>query len=161
MPHKVLALVLKHIKDVPPEQEEATGNMWQLVLRWCVMAAQKDQQGDSLVLFSIEAITEGDDAYFGQWMENGLNSTMGTWPATEHHTGALGAVTPPQVPAHFAAELSKGVAMGLHAHGPFKTLALHQGGLVDTDGKQGYGEEDIVTLMGFLHVKKGSQLQDI
>jgi hypothetical protein len=30
------------------------------------MAAQKDQQGDSLILFSIDAIMEGDDAYFGQ-----------------------------------------------------------------------------------------------
>ncbi len=75
--------------------------------------------------------------------------------------GALGAVTPPQVQAHFAAELGKGVAIGLHALGPFKTLALHQGGLADADGKQGYGEEDIVVLMSFLHVKKGSQLQDI
>ncbi len=39
MPHKVLALVLKHIKDVPTEQEEATGNALQLVVRWCVIAA--------------------------------------------------------------------------------------------------------------------------
>ncbi len=161
MPHEVLALILKHVDNVPTDREEATANAWQLVVRLCVMAAQKDQQGDSFVLFSVEAITDRDDAYFGQWMENCLDSTMGTWPATEAHTGALGAVTAPQVPAHFAAELGKGVALGLHALGPLKTLALHQSGLADTDGKQGYGEEDIVALMGSLHVKKGNQLQDI
>ena len=113
MPHKVLALVLKHINIVPTDtdQEQATVNTWQLVMRWCVMAAQKDQQGDSFVLFSIEAILEGDDAYFGQWMENHLDSTMGTRPVTEPCTGAPGVVTTPQVPAHFAAELGKGVAL--------------------------------------------------
>jgi hypothetical protein len=152
MPHEVLALVLKHIKNLPTEQEEATANAWQLVVRWCIMAAQKDQQGDSFVLFSVEAITEGGDAYFGQWMENCLDSTMGTWLATEPHMGALGAVTPPQVPAHFAMELGKGAALGLHALGPL---------LAEDDGKQGYGEEDIAVLMDFLHIKKGSQLQEI
>jgi hypothetical protein len=113
MPHKILTLILKHVKNVHTDQEQATVNTWQLVMRWCVMAAQKDQQGDSFVLFSIEAIMEGDDAYFGQWMENPLDSTIGTWPETEPHTGAPGVVTTPPVPAHFAAELGKRVALGL------------------------------------------------
>jgi hypothetical protein len=65
------------------------------------------------------------------------------------------------VPENFAAELGKGVALGLHALSPFKTLAVAQGGLGDAETKKGYGEEDIAALMGFSHVKKGHQLQDI
>jgi hypothetical protein len=77
MPLEVLALVLEYLKNGPEDQAQATDNPWQLIGMWCVMAAQKDSQGDSLVSFSIKTITEGDDAYFGQWMENWLDSTMG------------------------------------------------------------------------------------
>ena len=75
--------------------------------------------------------------------------------------GATGVATPVQGPAQFAAELGKGVAMGLHALGPFKSPSMAQGGGFESDSKQGYGEEDIAALMGFSHVKKGSELQDI
>ncbi len=65
-------------------------------------------------------------------------------------------------PAQFAAELGKGVAMGLHALGPFKLPSLTQGGGgADSDSKQGYGKEVIAALMGFSHVRKGSKLQEI
>jgi hypothetical protein len=71
------------------------------------------------------------------------------WTATEPHMGAIGVVTTPQVPVHFSAKLGKGVALGLHALHPLKTLAVHQRGLADADSKQGYGEEDIAARMGF------------
>ena len=35
-------------------------------------------------------------------------------------------VTPVQGPTHFAAELGKGVAMGLHTLGPLKSLSMAQ-----------------------------------
>ena len=69
--------------------------------------------------------------------------------------------TPAQGPAQFAAELGKGVAMGLQALGQFKTPSVMQGGGFESESKQGYGEEDIAALMGFSHVKKRSNLQDI
>jgi hypothetical protein len=75
--------------------------------------------------------------------------------------GAPLAGTSAEVPAQFAAELGRGVALGLHALGQFKTPSMAQGGLGDADSKTGYGEEDIAALMGFLHIKKGNQLQDI
>ncbi len=49
----------------------------------------------------------------------------------------------------------------MHALSPFKTHAGTSGGLGEADTKKGYGEEDIVALMGFSHVTKGKQLQDI
>jgi hypothetical protein len=151
MPHEVLAFVLEYIKNGPGNQAQAMENPWQLIVMWCVMEAQQDSQGDSLVSFSIEAITEGDDAYFGQWMDT-----------TEACMGAPLAGTAAEVLAHFAAELGKGVALGLHAlGGPFKTPAMAQGGTGDANSKKGYGEEDITALMGLLHIKQGHQLQDI
>ena len=125
------------------------------------MAAQADQQGDSIVAFAVDAVTENNDVYFGQWVESCLNSIMGKRPAADGGMGATGVATPAQDPAQFAAELGKGVAMGLQALGPFKSLSMAQGGGFESNSKQGYGEEDIAALMGFSHVKKGSELQDI
>ena len=125
------------------------------------MAAQADKNGDSIVAFAVEAVTKNNDPYFGQWMENRLDSTMGKQTATHGTKGEIGVVAHTHGPAQFAAELGKGVAMGLHALGPFKSPSLTQGGGADNDSKQGYGEEDITALMGFSHVKKGSKLQDI
>ena len=98
---------------------------------------------------------------FGQWMENHLNGTMGKRLTADGGMGVTGVATPAQGPAQFAAELGKGMAMGLHALGPFKSPSTAQGGGVESDSKQGYGEEDITALMGFSHDKKGSKLQDI
>jgi hypothetical protein len=162
MPHEVLALILEYLKNGPGDQAQAMENPWQLIKMWCIMAAHQDSQGDSLVSFSIKAFTEGDDAYFGQWMENRLDCTMGKRPTTKACMGAPLTGTAAEVPAHFAAELGKGVALGLHAFGgPFKTPAMAQGGFSNADSKKGYGEEDVAALMVFLHVKQGHQLQDI
>jgi hypothetical protein len=54
----------------------------------------------------------------------------------------------PHMPVQFAAELGKGVALGLKALGPMKTPLMTQGGTTDTKGKQLYGEEDIAALFG-------------
>jgi hypothetical protein len=66
MPHDILALVLCYAENSPPEQAQGVANTWQLVAQWCIMAAQKDPQGNSLVAFAIEAITKTDNAYFNQ-----------------------------------------------------------------------------------------------
>ena len=161
MPHDKLAIVLKLIENNYQDQDQATAvESWKLVVMWCVMAAQADQHGDSSVAFAVEAVTENNDAYFGQWMDNRLDGTMGKRPVAHDGMGATGVATPAQGPAHFAAELSKGVAMGLRALGLFKSPSMTHGGGVDSDSKQEYREEDIAALMGFSHVKKG-ELQDI
>ena len=129
MPHDILTIVLKLIENNYQDQAQATAaESWKLVVMWCVMAAQADQHGDSIVAFAVEAVTENDNAYFGQWMENRLDGTMGKRPAAHNGMGTTGVATPAQGLAHFAAELGKGVAMGLHALGPFKSLSMTQGG---------------------------------
>ncbi len=49
----------------------------------------------------------------------------------------------------------------MRALGPLKPLTGNQGGVTEADSKQMYGEDDIAALMGFSHVQKGSNLQDI
>jgi hypothetical protein len=87
MPHEVLWLVLDHIESSPGGQTQQASSLWELVVQWCVVAAQHDAQGDSLS-FSVEAITKGDDAYFGQWVEQRLDGTLGKRPLHEGRQGA-------------------------------------------------------------------------
>jgi hypothetical protein len=159
MPHEILAIMLKLIENSSRDQDQAAAaEAWKLIVMWCVMAAQADQQGDSIVTFAVDAVMENGDAYFGQWVEveNCLDSTMGKRPVGDGGMGVTGVGTPEQGPVQFAAELGKGVAMGLHTFGPFKSPLMAQGGGFESNSKQGYGEENIAALMGFSHVKKGS-----
>jgi hypothetical protein len=161
MPHEILAIVLRHVEKSPPAQVQGIAQAWQLVIQWCIVAAQKDPQGDSLVAFAIEAITKTDDAYFCQWVESRLDGTMGTRPLGSPHPGVPLAGTSAQVPGHFAAELGKRVALGLQALGPLKPSTGNQGGVTEADRKQMYSEDDIAALMGFSRIRKESNLQNI
>jgi hypothetical protein len=86
---------------------------------------------------------------------------MGTRPQMGPLSGMVMTRLASQMPAHFAAELGKGVALGLKALGLLKTPLVAQGGTTDKDSKQLYGEKDIASLMGFSYVHSGSHLQDI
>jgi hypothetical protein len=106
MPHEILRLVLVHIESCQGNQNQQASTSWELIVKWCVVASQHDAQGESLVAFSVEAITEGDDAYFGQWVEQRLDGTLGRWPTQDRPQGtAPGAQNAGLVPQNFAAEL--------------------------------------------------------
>jgi hypothetical protein len=66
MPHEMLAIIMKHLVETGATNKQ--GKAWDFVVKWCIVAAQKDAQGDSLVLFTVKAVTEGDDSYFEQWV---------------------------------------------------------------------------------------------
>ena len=110
---------------------------------WCVMAAQADKNRDSIVAVAVKAVTENKDPYFGQWMENRLDGTMGKRPAAHDGMGATGVATPAQGPAHFVAELGKGVAMGLHALGPLKSPSMTQGGELTVTANRDTGKRTL------------------
>ncbi len=76
MPHEVLDIMMKHLEETRTTDKQ--GKAWDLVAKWCIVMAQKDAQGDSLVSFKVEAVTEGDDSYFGtttQHNDGGAEST--------------------------------------------------------------------------------------
>jgi hypothetical protein len=122
MLHKVLAMIMKHLEETgaTSKQEKA----WDLVVKWCIVAAKKGAQVDSLMSFTVKVVTEGDDSYFKQWVEQRLNATMGVQPAQEPLGGTTMTTQSTPVPAHFTAELSKGLAMGLKLLGPLKSPTL-------------------------------------
>ncbi len=111
--------------------------------------------------FTVKAVTEGDDSYFEQWVEQQLNTTMGVGPAQEPLGGTSLMAQNNTVPAQFATELSKELAMGLKLLGPHKSPTTVQGGHTNKDIKQGNSNKDIAALMGFAHVKHGNQLSTI
>jgi hypothetical protein len=67
MPHEVLAIMMKHLKKTGATDKQ--GKALDLVSKWCIVVAQTDAQGDSLVSFTVKVVTEGDDSYFEQWVE--------------------------------------------------------------------------------------------
>ena len=81
MPHEVLAIVMKHLEETRATHDQ--GKAWNLVAKWCIVVAQKDAQWESLVLFTVKAVTEGDDSYFKEWVEQQLNTMMGLQSAQE------------------------------------------------------------------------------
>ena len=162
MPHEVLNLIMSHVERSPKDKAAEIAQAWHLLVQWCVVAAQHDGQGNSLVAFSMDAITKTDDTCFCQWAETRIDGTMGTKPTTPFgQTIVPSGNAHPQVHGQFAAELGRGVALGLQALGLLKPHMANQGVGNKSDSKPLYGEEDIAALMGFLHVKKGSDLQDI
>jgi hypothetical protein len=82
MPHDVLLLIIEHVEPMVDMAAAEVGQAWQLAVQWCVIAAQQDTQGDSLVVFSIDAVTETDDEAFCKWVEMRLDGTMGTTQGT-------------------------------------------------------------------------------
>ena len=130
MPHEVLTIVLKLVENSSPDQSKAAAEAWKLVVMWCVMAAQADQQGDSLVAFAVDAVMENNDAYFGQWVENRLDSTMGKQPAANDGMGATMVATP--VPRARSGAVCSGAWQRVD-HGPSR-IGLVQNTINDARG---------------------------
>ncbi len=64
--------------------------------------------------------------------------------------------------ATFAADIGKGVALGLKAlGGPISHRTLAQGTTKEVDEKTRYTNDDIAAIMGFSHVHRGDQVQPI
>jgi hypothetical protein len=63
MPHKILRIVVNHLEDV---NNKKYPKAWGTVAAWCYLASQLGKDGNSLLAFSIEAITEVDDDYLSK-----------------------------------------------------------------------------------------------
>jgi hypothetical protein len=74
MPYEVLRFVCHHLNEVNTQE---CANGWATVVVWCILAAQGNANEESLVVFSIEAITEVEDDYLGKWLEQWLNTRQG------------------------------------------------------------------------------------
>jgi len=61
--------------------------------------------------------------------------------------------------ATFAADIGKGVALGLKALGGPMAATQAQGTTKEGEEKMRYSDDDIAAIMGFSHVHRGDQLQ--
>ncbi len=138
MPHKVRRLAMRIINE-SFDTALATTN-WALVLTWCVLAAQLDQNGTSLTGLPVDAVTEGDDDYFSKWIDQRLEATFGPRPSRGPR-GQMGGTDHihdnNQVTAMMASEVGKGDALGLKAKGQYQREPTQVGGGVQTRHHQG------------------------
>ena len=103
MPHEVRGLVLTIIKDADDSNKACDD--WQLVLSWCLLAAQQDANGNSYLGVPVDAVTEGDDDYFEKWIDQRLDSVFGPRPNTGSvgTTGPWGSTHPQTAPSQVSA----------------------------------------------------------
>jgi hypothetical protein len=160
MPYEILRMVVHHLGEV---NTQAYTDAWATVATWCILASQGNTAGESLMSFSIKAITEVEDDYLGRWLEQRLNTTMGPCPqgavqaVATHREGPMGPISQ----ATFAADIGKGVALGLKAlWAPIATGHL-QSPTKEGEEKTRHTDDDIVAIMVFLHVHRGDQVQPI
>jgi hypothetical protein len=73
MPHEILRIVVTHLKEV---NDAAYADAWGTLATWCYMASQADKDGESLLAFAIEAITEVEDKYLGRWLDTAAEMTQ-------------------------------------------------------------------------------------
>ena len=134
MPHEVRGLVLTIINDADDLNKACDD--WQLVLSWCLLAAQQNANGNSYLGVPVDAITEGDDDYFEKWIDQRLDVVFGPRPNTDsvRTTGPWGSThpqtAPSQVSALMATEVGKGVALGLRAMGHLQRDSSQPGGVM-------------------------------
>ncbi len=139
---------------------------WDLILAWCILAAQQNTYGNSHLSLSVEAVTEGNNDYFEKWINQRLDSTFGPRPGTglAGHAG-MGGVTLPHDPVHVSAimatEVGKGVALGLRAAGHLHRDASQLGGGYKMETSKGYTKDNIAAIMGFTGVYNGHNLPNI
>lgn len=160
MPYEIARIVVTHIEEVG-DQTYATA--WSTVVAWCMLASQANAAGESLVSFSIEAITEVEDEYLGKWLEQRLDTTLGPRPGRGGTPGMTSQIGPTgqTAQATLAADIGKGVALGLRALGGPMMPAQAQSTTKEGDDKTRYSDDDIAAIMGFSHVHRGDQVQPI
>ena len=114
MPYEILQIVVTHLEA---DNIAAYAEAWTTIAHWCILASQGTTAGESLVSFAIEAITEVEDEYLGKWLKQRLDTTMGPFPQGSEPAAVAqrGGPAGPMTQATFAADIGKGVTLGLKA----------------------------------------------
>jgi hypothetical protein len=160
MPHKIHGLTTTIINSSANVAKARTD--WDLILAWCILAAQQKAYGNSHLSLAVEAVTEGDDDYFKKWIDQWLYSTFGPRPGMglAGYAGMGGVALhhdPAHVSATMATEVGKGVALGLRAAGHLHRDATQLGGGYEMETSKGY-TNNIAAIMGFAGVYNGHSL---
>jgi hypothetical protein len=163
MPHKIRGLVIALIGEAADVLQASTA--WDLILSWCILAAQQDMNGNSLLGLPVDAVTEEGNKYLAKWIDSPLDTMFGPRPSSGIPWNAemWGGANPhdaTQVSAMMATEVGKGMALGLWDMGQLQRDPSQLGGGYNAKTK-GYTKDDIVALMGFARVYNGHNLPNI
>jgi hypothetical protein len=66
MPHKIRDLIMALICEAANVAQAIAA--WDLIVSWCILAAQQDMNGNSLLGLPVDAVMEGDDKYLAKWI---------------------------------------------------------------------------------------------
>ena len=80
IPPKIRGLAMATIIEAV-DMAKATVD-WDLILSWCILAAQQDTNGNSFPGLPKGAVTEGEDKYFKILINQWLGATFGPRPST-------------------------------------------------------------------------------
>ncbi len=80
MPHEIRGLVIVLIGEVADVAEAIAA--WDLILSWCILAAQQDTNGNSLLGLPVDAVMEGDNKYLAKWINQQLDTMFGPHPSS-------------------------------------------------------------------------------
>ena len=164
MPHQLRRLAFQAAHE--NESQLGDAGMWQMVLDWCVMAAQGDPlRNDSKVALELKpAIT--DDPVFDDWAQRRIDMTLYPQPQGAQVADRM------QGPGHIPANMSQMIASGV-SRGVVTGLQVAnnggQGGHINTnrererepdEGKK-YSKDLVAQIMGFSHKNDARQLQPI
>jgi hypothetical protein len=120
MPHEIRGLVIALIGEAADVAQASVA--WDLILSWCILAAQQDTNGNSLLGLPVDAVTDEDNKYLAKWIDQRLDTMFGPRPSSgiPRNMGMWGGANPHdamQVSAMMATKVGKGVALGLRAMG--------------------------------------------
>ena len=93
MPHEIRGLVMAFIHEAVNVAKASTD--WDLILSWCILAAQQDTNGNSFLGLPVDTVMERDDKYLAKWIDQRLDATFGPHPSSglPRNAGMWGAPT--------------------------------------------------------------------
>jgi hypothetical protein len=155
MPHKLLAAVDWHLAS--PEMSLGNGDNWELVQKWLMVAAQRDNGGGDAtkrklpIAFWMDALLS-NDALIHRWINDRLEATLGRCldPNSASTTvGIQGNMAVVQnMSGIIATEVGRG--LGVAMQNATKAGPAQAGGMGAIEDAKPYTQDHIATLLSFM-----------
>ncbi len=154
IPHELLAAVEDHLAS--PETSLGNGDNWDLVQKWLMVAAQRDDGGGdaakqkSPIAFQIDALLS-NDALILRWINDRLDASLGQRPDPANPSTTVGIQGNMAVVQNMSGIIATEVGRGLRVAMENVTKAgqTQAGGTSSTNDAKPCMQDQIATLLGF------------
>ncbi len=133
-------------------------NKWQLLLDWCLVAAQANTNVTSILSLGLTKTALSQDPKFLEWCELHLTMTIEQEPKQVRLTRGNEGKGTIQMVERITSGMGRSFIAGVHALGPSITGAAHQGNrygmdvMSDNLGGKLYSENNVAALKGYCGV---------